>query len=518
MTSRIPDGSSDWDKLQLALETLTTQLGLTGNGSVASDVMDFWTNLPVAQQYGIVLGCITFTCTVGTVLLLLIWGGSFQRMQQQAITGQATLLSPTQERQERPLLLQHLLDAREYMMKLQQHGQQQTTNANNKDAATLTPLTTMLLNVVPPHLNKKQTKQNQQEQKEELETYERLYKVAYRSCQDAPGGAILAGRPEARYEAYARAYAGCGVGLAPASNQNKDDNNNDKDAKLRQPIVQSCYRRSYARLYEATACSSLASDTLYSERFQSHPQDIIGRWVRLQALQLDAHLQDLFEATSGAPTVSTKAFNPQELWAFLPQGPFATSTELAQSFVFGHDDNHQNNNNKAYFAILHNVTNQLVGWIGLSHNDPANLSIQLEAPIVAPKWHNTKYDLEACFLLLDRCLYGYGYRRVQLSLDQHDATQRKLVAMRCGFVLEGILHRHLLIKESSRDSTIYALLNKDWNATNGPRTMLMTRLYGKATVLADQRNEAREAEREAQDLILQINQTKPKKTTTTKKQ
>ena len=125
------DGSSDWDKLQLALETLTTQLGLTGNGSVASDVMDFWTNLPVAQQIGIVLGCITFTCTVGTVLLLLIWGGSFQRMQQQAITEQAT-----QERHERLLWMQHLLDARDYMMRLKQ--------ATNDTQVTRPTTTTMM--------------------------------------------------------------------------------------------------------------------------------------------------------------------------------------------------------------------------------------------------------------------------------------------------------------------------------------------------------------------------------------
>ena len=60
-------------------------------------------------------------------------------MQQQAITGQATLLSPTQERQERPLLLQHLLDARDYMMRLQQGNSTNDTSdqhkANNNEGA-----------------------------------------------------------------------------------------------------------------------------------------------------------------------------------------------------------------------------------------------------------------------------------------------------------------------------------------------------------------------------------------------
>ena len=94
----------------------------------------------------ILIGIILIIITMNRVFLMVLRIGtscnwpwqpcSFQRMQQQAITGQATLLCPTQER---PLLLQHLLDARDYMMKLQQGNSTNDTsdtkaNNNNKSA------------------------------------------------------------------------------------------------------------------------------------------------------------------------------------------------------------------------------------------------------------------------------------------------------------------------------------------------------------------------------------------------
>ncbi|KAL7559701.1 hypothetical protein ACA910_017603 [Epithemia clementina (nom. ined.)] len=572
--------SSDWEKLQHAWRELSGQFG-----SVEQLTESFGLHtLPVAQQYGIVLGCLTFACTVGAVLLLLIYGGSLQRLQEQAATGHVTLQSPTEARKQRPLLLEHLLTARHWMIQRNYNNYYSASAAaaldssstNNKkntvaEEDKFTPLTTMFCHVAPPRAHalpnlllnstshtttkekddddddddsKQQQQQQQLQQLSEMrqqmpQDYELLYKQAYRACQDQPGGATLPGRPEARYEAYARAYAGCGHA----------------------PICQTAYRRSYARLYEATACQNGSTETRYSTWFETRPHDIVGRYVRLEALDADRHAAELHAVTCGAPTASTKGFAPDELWAFVPQGPFDTEQELRQStYLFGtqarrqqqqqrqkqqpqsqqastkkakeasgtkDESNHNNSNDDdddddddetnpmelrhcAYFAIRHNVTDQLLGWIGLSHDHPWSLSIQLEPPIVAPQWSNTNYDLEASFLLLDKCLYGYGYRRVQLCLDAHDAVRRHVVAQRLFFTLEGVLYRHAVVKQASRDSNLYALLNSDWQHGNGPRARLLAHLYGKATLQADRLNEAREAEREAQEWNLFLVRTNSK--------
>merc|ERR1712032_480602 len=76
-----------------------------------------------------------------------------------------------------------------------------------------------------------------------------------------------------------------------------------------------------------------------------------------------------------------------------------------------------------------------------------------EPPIVPPYKNDSMEQFEAGFLLIDR-LIALGYRRIQYSIDSQDAPNRKL-GSRLGFSLEGQLCKHMIIKESSRDSNIY---------------------------------------------------------------
>lgn len=278
----------------------------------------------------------------------------------------------------------------------------------------------------------------------------------------------MSGRPEARFEAYARGFAGCGVYTSMA------------------------YRRSYARLYEALACANHAADDKYAALFKTRPHDLTGKYVRLEALQVDRHLADLYHTTSGEPALGNSQYDPEEIWSFQESGPFATEKELRQSFVFQHKLN------DAAFAILNTVTDKILGAVLLVGDDPTNLSIQLEAPLMQPSCDGGPEQLEACFLLLDR-LFAYGYRRIQFSIDSQDAIKRKL-ANRLGFTLEGVLYKHMIIKDSSRDSNIYGILNSDWK--KGARAALFKKLYGTAALRADTANEKREEEYDEQQRVL----------------
>ena len=484
------EGSDDFEKLQKAFRELTGTFGSVENILDAFGLSD----MPVAQQYGILFGCLVFVCTVTAVGVLLTLGGSFQRIKEQEASGQPTLLAAHEARKQRALLLEQLLASREWML---QRNYEKTTTPSSSTDDEITPLTTMLLNEAPGQApkndaslidlitntltggdnNKKNnnkstttstntTNELSQVRQSLPPDYELHYKQAYRRCQDQPGGPTLPGRFEARHEAYARAYAGCGSHTTTT------------------------YRRSYARLYEATACASHQTDDAFLKLFAERPRDIIGRFVRLEALQADRHAEALYKLTSGEPSMDHKSFEPNEVWGFLPEGPFANVQEMKESFVFT-----RRQSNQAAFAIIQNVTHKLLGMVWLSHDDPTNLSIQLETPILQPKMQGTREELEACFLLLDR-LFAHGYRRIQLSLDSQDAVQRKL-ANRLGFTLEGVLYKHLIVKEASRDSNVYGLLNSDWK--RGARNALFGKLYGKAALASDKANEAREMEMEEQE-------------------
>ena len=102
-------------------------------------------------------------------------------------------------------------------------------------------------------------------------------------------------------------------------------------------LSSSSYRRSYARLYEATVCESISRDDVYGQHFLQSPQDIVGRYVQLQVLNETQHLQSLFDVTCGKATLSYKSYNAQQdIWFFLPQGPFPNSQDMSQSYIFGY--------------------------------------------------------------------------------------------------------------------------------------------------------------------------------------
>ena len=264
-------------------------------------------------------------------------------------------------------------------------------------------------------------------------------------------GPILGGRPSHRFEAYARAFAGCGNRTSLT------------------------YRWSYARMYESLAGKSHESDEKFKKIYHDHPHAIIGTTCRLEPLDSSKQLNDLWDITSGNPYNEHKKYDPNEVWGFLNYGPFDNPQLMLESEVF------QLEKNQAAFAIVESITDRLLGVIYLSNDDPKNLNVQLELPIVKPSSDGTVEQMEACFLLLDR-LFAHGYRRVQMSVDTQDVRGKRLPS-RLGFAQEGQIPKHMIVKNANRDSNIYGMLNSDWD--KGARAFLFKKLHGAAAQKAD---------------------------------
>lgn len=468
MPKSLTTQTSDLDKIFDALSFLTSIRNF-------DDVLAVFglSNLPTAQKYGIIFGCLTFTVTVLTVVTLLIMGGSFKRIAEQAKNGGSSIPGAIEERVSRPLLLERLLEARERLLK--KYPEPEKTHE-------MTPLTNMLLNIAPDIAKAKEVTasivatSSEEDKKKTNETlkqfipegYEDNYIEAYRRCQDKPGGPTISGCPEARFEAYARAYAGCGS------------------------YTSTSYRRSYARLYEAVSCANHSSEKKYREHWFERPKDIVGRTIRLEPLEPGRHLQDFFAMTCGDVFKEHKSFDPNEVWAFHPEGPFKSPEEMRKSFVF------QRKMNEAGFAIIESLTDRMVGVVFLTNDDPQNLSISLELPIVKPSSEGTVEPIEGCFLLMDR-LFSMGYRRIELSVDSMD-NKGKQLSGRLGFTQEGLIPKHKIVKESNRDSLIYGMLNSDWD--KGARSFLFKKLHGEKAMNSDAGNEKRESELEKRNKAL----------------
>lgn len=166
MPAPLNDELSDLDKIRQSLAGIT---------SIASfdDVLAMFglLDMPRAQKIGIMFGFVTFVLTVAAVLTLLTLGGTWKRIEQQSKAGaSATAPDSVTQRKRRALLLERLLEGREWMLR---------TNYPEKEAeksTEKTPLTKMLMTVAP------------QGKEDVPEGYEENYKAAYLRCQDKPGG------------------------------------------------------------------------------------------------------------------------------------------------------------------------------------------------------------------------------------------------------------------------------------------------------------------------------------------
>jgi hypothetical protein len=159
----IPESDlSDIDKLKRALSSISS----------ANDILAAFGlhDMPAAQKYGILLGCIVFFVTVASVLILLTLGGSWKRIEEQAKSGElVSAPDAITQRKKRALLLERLLENRDWMIK---------TNypSVGGSGSGFTGLTRMLMTVAPV------------EGEVPPEGYEESYRGAYRRCQDKPGG------------------------------------------------------------------------------------------------------------------------------------------------------------------------------------------------------------------------------------------------------------------------------------------------------------------------------------------
>ena len=169
---------SDLDKIKQSLSAITN-IGSFDDVLATFGLLD----MPSAQKYGIMFGILTFVLTVIAVLSLLTFGGTWKRIEEQAKFGaSATAPDSVTQRKQRALLMERLLESREWMLRTNYPVTDKERGDNEKH----TPLTTMLMMEAP--IAEEMTKE-----------YENNYKAAYRRCQDKPGGESLIYHPSHCY-------------------------------------------------------------------------------------------------------------------------------------------------------------------------------------------------------------------------------------------------------------------------------------------------------------------------------
>jgi len=176
-----------------------------------------------------------------------------------------------------------------------------------------------------------------------------------------------------------------------------------------------------------------------------------GRVVDLEPLHV-RHVPELWQAAaSGAPEADAS-------WAYLGYGPFASEAAL-RGFVGGFATSHD----PMAWAIRPHRSGTVDGWLTLMDIQPGNAAIELGNIWFSPRMQRSRAATEAMFLLMRHAMDDLGYRRLLWKCNALNAPSRRAAA-RLGFVYEGELRAHLVVKGRRRDSSYFSILAEEWPA------------------------------------------------------
>ncbi|MCZ8152512.1 MAG: GNAT family protein [Rhodobacteraceae bacterium] len=174
---------------------------------------------------------------------------------------------------------------------------------------------------------------------------------------------------------------------------------------------------------------------------------LIGRHVRLDRLDADAHAADLFSAFAGQDA----------LWDYMPYGPFHSAAAYhrwAKEATAGRDP--------VFWAITAEGAAHPAGVASFLRITPDHGTIEVGHICLSPALQQTRAATEAMFLMMDWA-FTHGYRRYEWKCNALNLPSRR-AAQRLGFSYEGVFRQHMVIKGRNRDSAWFAMTDADWPA------------------------------------------------------
>ena len=188
----------------------------------------------------------------------------------------------------------------------------------------------------------------------------------------------------------------------------------------------------------------------WSTRGEVPRTPMTGRVCRVEPVEDERHLGDLYEAYSAAPDTRD--------WTYLSSGPFpdleSYRTRLTQMKESADPFHH---------VIVDLASGKAVGTAALMRIDRPNGVIEVGHVTYSRRLKNTAVATEAMFLLMKRVFDELGYRRYEWKCDSLNAASRA-AALRYGFQYEGIFRNAMVYKGRSRDTAWFAMIDTDWPA------------------------------------------------------
>ena len=182
--------------------------------------------------------------------------------------------------------------------------------------------------------------------------------------------------------------------------------------------------------------------------------------LQVDLIPFDAkeHLSDLFSISNGSACYAHRPYDAEaEIWRHLDEGPFPDAETMGRAACMRQDKDLTDGRR---FVVKDRASGYYAGMLSLRCNCPSSLRVELADIWITPAFQRTHGHTDACLTIL-RHLFQLQYRRVECLLDAQNARGRRSLE-RLGFVLEGVLRKHRIVRDSNQDSALYAMTNSDW--------------------------------------------------------
>jgi len=172
-----------------------------------------------------------------------------------------------------------------------------------------------------------------------------------------------------------------------------------------------------------------------------------GRYGSVEKLDAARHGPDLWQAVRGHNAV----------WTYMSYGPFAEARTFSAWLT-----EREALKDPYYYAIV-DPDGHAVGVSTLMEIRPAMRVVEVGHIIYGSALQRTPLGTEAQYLLARYAFEALGYRRYEWKCNSLNAPSRR-AALRYGFVFEGTLRQHMIVKGCSRDTAYFSMLDSEWPA------------------------------------------------------
>ena len=176
------------------------------------------------------------------------------------------------------------------------------------------------------------------------------------------------------------------------------------------------------------------------------PVTLRGRTVTLEPLDAARHASALWQAVK----------DHDELWAWLPDGPYATEPDLRRAI-----EEKQSGPGAVFFAIVPTAIGSAAGYASFMRIEPAQGVVEVGNILMTPGLQRTTAATEAMYLMAAHVFDKLGYRRYEWKCNAKNAPSRR-AAQRLGFTFEGIFRQHMVVKGENRDTAWFSILDHEW--------------------------------------------------------